>query len=67
MSDRTKRPRTQLQPHEPTPEHPDAGVLERITDPLAREIYRKKLELGIEVCPYKHPPPVHNLREWEDR
>ena len=50
MSDREKR--AQLQPVEPTEPDP---VLDRITDPVAREVYRKKLELGIERFPFVAP------------
>lgn len=47
MTDRKKR--TQLQPVEPTEPDP---VLAKITDPVAREIYRKKVELGMERDPF---------------
>lgn len=48
MTDREKR--TQLQPHQ-APDELEA-MLERITDPLAREIFRKKIELGVVGDPY---------------
>lgn len=66
MSDQTKRPRTQLQPHEPTTE-PKADALEHITDPVAREIYGKKLDLGIQDRLYiaaLPPKEVCSTDEW---
>ena len=43
MTKRTPTPRLELAEPEAQPD----PVLERITDPVAREVYRRKLELGI--------------------
>ncbi len=64
MSDRRRHPRPRLSEYLSDPDAPraDPTVLRRISDPVARDLYRRKVERGVDADTFRSHEEVASAR-----